>query len=91
MGKESLRDKALEIAANQKLMREEMEAGVHKPQTLGSIVNDMMGIPNPDEDVRDEALRIINEAGQGLRLSLQQWATVQRMIELGIVSGRAGS
>ncbi|QZE10350.1 hypothetical protein SEA_KATCHAN_62 [Microbacterium phage KatChan] len=79
----------------QQVMRQEMEAGVHKredPAKLADVFEGEFGFdPEEDKAITEEALVIINEHGKGLRLGLKQWAIVQRLVEHGIISGRAGS
>lgn len=81
------------------IMRREMEARTRfhasqdeDPAKLANVLKDEFGFdPNEDKELTEEALVIINEHGKGLRLGLKQWAIVQRLVEHGIVSGRAGS
>lgn len=87
----SLRDMAFETRqAAQTVMRRDMERGVHKPQKLDSVLADELGTFG-DPEIAEEALLLIHEHGAGLQLSLGQWAIVQKLVEAGIVSGRAGS
>lgn len=86
-----MRDMPFEtLTPAQTIMRDEMGRGVHKPQRLDSVLADELGTLG-DPDVAEEALSLINELGTGLHLSLAQWAIVQRLVEAGIMSGRAGS
>jgi len=62
-----------------------------QPITAGAVLDDLLGPVSEDEDVREEALMLIREHGDGLVLNWQQWPIVQKLVELGIVSGRAGS
>jgi len=90
--RKALRDMSYQTTQHaQAVMRHEMERGVHKPQPIGEVLTHELGPQNADEDVRDEALMLIHEHGDGLHLSLGQWAIVQRLVEAGIISGRAGS
>lgn len=87
----------------QQVMRQEMEQGVHKPQptvaikgedrplSIGAVFDEVIGVSASDVEVTQEAWAIINEHGEGLVLNFQQWAIVQKLVEAGIVSGRAGS
>ncbi len=82
----------------QVLMRREMEAAVKVPAyqlkapvPVSETFAELMGEQGSDPEVTEEAYRIINEAGDGLLLNLKGWAIVQKLVELGIVSGRAGS
>lgn len=87
----SLRDMAYETqTASNVIMRQDMERGLHKPQKLDSVLAEELGTCG-DPEVAEEALLLIHEHGAGLQLSLQQWAIVQRLVEAGIISGRAGS
>ncbi|QOP65258.1 hypothetical protein SEA_ZAYULIV_62 [Microbacterium phage Zayuliv] len=76
------------MSEEQELMAREMS----QPKTAGQVLQEEFGF-NPDEDkeLSEEALVIINEHGKGLKLGLKQWAIVQRLVEHGIISGRAGS
>lgn len=74
----------------------ELRAARRVPITAGAAIDELIGntiLAHDAEakEVQSVAHEIINEAGTGLQLSMQQWAIVQRMIELGIIAGRAGS
>lgn len=80
----------------QDTMRAEMEAGVHKPKTedpskLSETLEALFGPKGSDKDVTATAYELINEHGTGLVLGFKEWAIVQKLVEAGIVSGRAGS
>lgn len=70
--------------------RKLMQLPDREPAKLGNVLEEVVGMPT-DEDVREEALMLIREHGDGLVLNWQQWPIVQKLVELGIVSGRAGS
>lgn len=106
MGKESLRDRAAKIRENtrshltpaQEQMRQDMaelhDAALAKspdPLKLSAVFDEVMVQQATDPSITQAAWEIINEAGTGLQLNMKQWALVQRMIELGIIAGRAGS
>ncbi|QKN87761.1 hypothetical protein IXEL_61 [Microbacterium phage Ixel] len=99
----SLRDMAFETTqAAQTVMRHEMERGVHKPQRLGEVLDEVVG-PQPDQgdaselsdyglfeqDVPNLALEVIDQHGQGLRTGMREWAIIQGMVEAGIRRGYA--
>lgn len=69
------------------IMRREMS----EPKALGDVLDDVVGVPSSDVEVTQEAWAIINEHGGDIQLGFHQWAIVQRMIEEGILKGRAGS
>lgn len=75
------------MTPDQQLMAREMS----QPKRVGQVLDDMIGVPSSDVEVTQEAWAIINEHGEGLVLGFAQWAIVQRLVEHGIVSGRAGS
>lgn len=76
------------MSPEQQVMAREMS----QPKKLNDVLKDEFGFdPEEDKALSEEALVIINEHGKGLRLGLKQWAIVQRLVEHGIVSGRAGS
>lgn len=60
-------------------------------EPISHIIGMVMGDQGSDKDVTEEAMLLIREHGDPLVLSIRQWATVQRLVELGIISGRAGS
>lgn len=73
----------------QRLMRQEMEAGVHKaPQALGSVLDEVVGAERPDvtAEVKQKAYAIINNGPQ-VQLTLKQWTAVQSLVEEGILVG----
>ncbi|QIG58150.1 hypothetical protein SEA_ZEPP_62 [Microbacterium phage Zepp] len=69
----------------------EDRAGVLGTVKVSEVLNGLFGAPGDDKEVTEEAYAIINELGTGLSLGLNEWAIVQRLVEAGIVSGRAGS
>ncbi|WNM75109.1 hypothetical protein SEA_MORRIGAN_64 [Microbacterium phage Morrigan] len=60
------------------------------PTKLSDVLDEVVGMPM-DEDVQAEAMLIISEHGEGLVLNWQQWPIVTKLVEHGIISGRAGS
>lgn len=86
------------LSEDQQLMRREMEADFQalrsrrrQPQVLKDVFEEMVSVPSSDVEVTQEAWAIIEEQGTGLVLGFNQWAIVQRLVEAGIVSGRARS
>lgn len=73
-----------------------MRAAQGEPVRVSGAIDELIGNALVAQDseakeVQATAWEIINEAGTGLTLNMKQWAIVQRMIELGIIAGRAGS
>ncbi len=91
--RQALRDMAYETTPAQRLMRSEIEAGMHKRQTLpepikaSAVLDDMLGPVSEDRAVTELAYEVINEHGDGLILDLKQWPIVQRLVEAGIRRG----
>lgn len=95
----SLRD----VAEAQRVMRREMEQGVHKgkrsdyastenlgaaPAKLGDVLDDVVGPETGSPtDIVSLAHQIIVEHGDGLVLGIKQWSIVQRLVEQGIWAG----
>lgn len=75
------------MTPEQQLMAREMS----QPKVLGDVLDEVIGVPSSDVEVTQEAWAIINEHGEGLVLGFAQWAIVQKLVEQGIISGRAGS
>lgn len=98
----SLRDVGRGLSAAQVLMRTEMEMAdmvkaarampiTVQPEQVGDIISRVLG-PIIDKEVHEEALTIIREHyDPSITMSIPQWVYVTRMIELGIIAGRAGS
>lgn len=80
----SLRDMAYEVTPAQRLMRKEMEAGVHR---AGSVVDSVVGVSRSSAEVEALALKVIGESEVSLRLGLQEWRAVQDLVEAGIRAG----
>lgn len=75
------------MSPEQQLMAREMS----QPKRIGEVLGAVVGPQSVDKEVTEEAWAIINEHGEGLVLNWQQWPIVQKLVEAGIISGRAGS
>lgn len=76
---------------DQIVMRREMVTQLEtsqEPVKVDVVLNQVLGVADPD--TAEEARLIIDEAGGGLVLSLDQWRQVAHLVHLALVAGRAG-
>lgn len=98
--REHLESMPFETTPAQRLMRSEMEAGLHKqtptvaikgesrPMSVGAVLDDVVGqATSAEQPVTDLAYEIINRHGEGLKLGLREWQIIQNMVEAGIHEG----
>lgn len=70
----------------QRIMRKEMEAGVHK---LGDVMDGILGPLSQGSDLKGQqvsevAHMLIEENGAELRLGLKEWPIIQRIVEAAV-------
>lgn len=68
----------------QRVMREEMEAGAHKPVKVSDVLDDILGPIGSDADVTRMAHLLIEEHCMKLKLGLGQWSMIQAAVEAAI-------
>lgn len=76
------------ISSAQRVMRSEMEAGVHQPVKAADAIAELFGeepVQAVDQvDVARMAHLLIEEHGSGLLLGLKDWGIVQRIVEAAV-------